>query len=82
MITVERRKTPRRRVLKGATISFNQDGGISCMVRNLSAGGACLELECAGGIPHEFVLVLDSDRSRFASRIVWTGPHHLGVAFR
>jgi hypothetical protein len=52
------------------------------MVRNLSAGGACLELDCSVGIPREFVLVLDSDRSSFASRIVWTGPHHLGVAFR
>lgn len=82
MITEERRKTPRRRVLKGATISFNRAGGITCMVRNLSAGGACLELECAVGIPREFVLVLDSDRSSFASRIVWTGPHHIGVAFQ
>lgn len=82
MITVERRKTQRRRVLKGATISFNQDAGISCMIRNLSAGGACLELECPVGIPREFVLVLDSDRTSFDSRIVWTGPHHIGVAFQ
>lgn len=82
MITVERRKTPRRRVLKGATISFNQTGGISCMVRNLSAGGACLELEYPVGIPREFVLVMDSDHSRFDSRVIWTGSHHIGVAFQ
>jgi hypothetical protein len=82
MITEERRKTLRRRVLKGATIAFDRTSGIRCMVRNLSAGGACLELDCSVGIPREFVLVLDSDRSSFASRIVWTGPHHLGVAFR
>lgn len=52
------------------------------MVRNLSAGGACLELEYPVGIPREFVLVMDSDRVSFDSRVVWTGPHHIGVAFR
>lgn len=82
MIIEERRKTPRRRVLKGATISFNRAAGISCMVRNLSAGGACLELECPVGIPREFVLVLDTDRAHFDSRIVWIGPHHIGIAFQ
>ncbi len=82
MYTVERRKTQRRRVLKGATIAFNHAGGIRCMVRNLSAGGACLELEYPVGIPREFVLVMDSDRVSFDSRVVWTGPHHIGIAFQ
>lgn len=52
------------------------------MVRNLSAGGACLELEYPVGVPREFVLVLDSDHSRFNSRVIWTGPHHIGIAFQ
>ena len=38
---VEKRMTPRTRVLKGAVISFRQLGTtIDCTVRNLSLGGA------------------------------------------
>lgn len=82
MITEERRKSLRRRVLKGATIAFDPAGGIRCTVRNLSAGGACLELDHTTGIPRQFVLVMDADRTSFASRVIWTGPYHIGVAFQ
>ena len=39
----DHRSTPRHRILKGATISFG-GGAIGCAVRNLSDGGASLEV--------------------------------------
>jgi len=39
----EHRSTPRRRVLKAATIAFG-GGAISCTVRNLSDYGASLDV--------------------------------------
>jgi len=78
---VERRRFPRHRVFKGATIAFDHSAGISCTVRNWSEGGACLDVECPIGIPSEFVLVIDADRSVKHSRIIWKSAHRLGVAF-
>lgn len=78
---VERRRFPRHRVFKGASIAFGRSAAISCTVRNLSEGGACLDVECPIGIPDDFALVMDADRSVRRSRIVWTSARRLGVAF-
>ncbi len=77
----ERRVFPRQRVLKGARISFNHSGTITCMVRNVSEGGACLDLECAAGIPQNFTLTFDSDKIARPSRVVWKKADRLGVSF-
>lgn len=77
----ERRKFPRNRVLKGATISFNSSSTISCMVRNISEGGACLDFGCAAGIPQNFTLTFDSDQVSRQSRVVWKKADRLGVSF-
>ena len=36
----ERRKNPRRRVIKSGTISFDRGGSLDCVVRNISVGAA------------------------------------------
>jgi hypothetical protein len=77
----ERRKFQRHRVLKGASISFNNSGAITCTVRNLSDGGACLDFGCAAGIPQNFTLVLDADQVVRQSRVVWKKADRIGVAF-
>ncbi|MEW6640201.1 MAG: PilZ domain-containing protein [Pseudomonadota bacterium] len=77
----EHRATPRQRVLKAGTISFNGDAGISCTVRNLSATGAALEVASPLGIPNQFTLVFDGDRHARACHIVWRKERRIGIAF-
>lgn len=76
-----RRSAERHRTLKGAKITFN--GGrstITCIVRNLSEGGALLRVESVVGIPDEFILSLDHG-PRLPSRVVWRRATELGVEF-
>jgi hypothetical protein len=78
---LEQRKTTRHRVLKTGTITFNRAGGISCMVRNISAAGACLEVETPIGIPDDFTLLIDTDHARHACRVSWRKDNRIGVIF-
>ncbi len=77
----EHRTSPRQRVLKAGTISFNGDAGISCTVRNLSASGAALEVASPLGIPDRFTLVFENDHTTKACHIVWRKEKRIGVAF-
>jgi len=63
---LERRQTARHRVLKAGTMAFNRADGISCMVRDLSVAGACLEIACPFGIPDDFTLVIENDHIQYA----------------
>jgi hypothetical protein len=57
----DRRTAARERTYKAARIGFA--GGratTGCVVRNLSASGACLTVETPGDIPERFNLVFDS----------------------
>lgn len=79
---VENRKSVRHRVFKAAVIEFNRAGGISCTVRNISDGGACLEIASPLGIPADFDLHIASDRRTVACHRVWANESRMGVAFR
>jgi hypothetical protein len=78
-LTKERRRPPpRRRVLKGARIVFNnRRSAIDCTVRNLGDHGALLLLSSLSGIPGEFELWIDQDRH--PARVVWKGRSQIGV---
>lgn len=75
----DQRAAPRQRVLKAATIALDQGGVISCIIRNLSATGARLEVESPIGIPDEFTLV-SSDHVKRRCRIIWRRAKQIGVA--
>jgi hypothetical protein len=77
----ERRKSPRRRVLKGGTIALERGGAVSCTVRNLSESGACIEVGSPLGIPESFNLVIASDHVTRPCRIMWRSDRRIGVAF-
>jgi hypothetical protein len=77
----ERRRSPRHRVLKAGAIEFNRAGGVSCMVRNLSETGACLEVETPLSIPESFDLMITSDHAFHHCKLVWRSAHRIGVAF-
>ncbi|MGH6819169.1 MAG: PilZ domain-containing protein [Methylovirgula sp.] len=77
----QRRKSPRTRTLKGAQIVRRTGGPVKCVVRDISEGGACLEVH--GPIPpNDFDLIFDSDQSRHACTVVWRQPPRMGVKFR
>lgn len=76
----EARKAPRHRVLKAGTIEFG-GGAIDCVVRNLSATGAALEIISQIGIPERFVLVVPGDGLHLHCSIVWRRGYRIGVTF-
>ena len=80
-IVIEKRTTPRSRILKSGTISFDLAAGIDCVVRNISDEGACLEVTSPLGIPDEFTLVIKSDNLLRTCQIVWRSARRIGVRF-
>ena len=78
---IENRKSQRHKVFKAATIEFNRAGGISCIVRNLSDGGACLEVASPFGIPADFDLHIVGNSAGQHCHTVWRTDKRIGVAF-
>ena len=72
----ERRKAQRLRALKA-----NRAGGSNCRVRNMSAAGACLEVDSQIGIPDKFVLVVSYDKFQQPCHVIWRSETRMGVAF-
>jgi hypothetical protein len=68
--------------LKAARILFNQHHSvIDCTVRNLSPGGACLNVASALGIPERFYVIFEADHTIRPCRMVWHKEKQLGVEF-
>jgi len=80
LLLPHRRNAPRRRVLKTGSIEF-ADTTIECTVRDLSGGGAALEVVSPLYIPDRFTLFIQREQSRRACRIVWRKGRRMGVAF-
>jgi hypothetical protein len=80
---MERRATQRQRVLKGGSIEF--DGRtVECVLRNISATGAALQVDRWLCIPHEFKLnVLHGKIHQIGQncRVVWRKEAVIGLAF-
>jgi hypothetical protein len=53
----------------------------SCLVRNLSEGGACLQMTSTAGLPPAFTLVFETTTSR-TCQVVWRTDTQLGVSFK
>jgi hypothetical protein len=77
----EQRTAQRRRTLKSALIAFNDEHStVSCTVRNLSEGGAQLQVASVIGIPDAFILHL-ADKRMAPCTVVWRKATELGVSF-
>jgi PilZ domain len=61
------------------TVSGNAPA-ISCIVRNLSEGGACLEMATTAGIPPTFRLSFEN--TCVTCRVIWRTQANLGVTFK
>jgi hypothetical protein len=76
----EKRKHPRTEINEPAYIS---SGGsvMSCVVRNLSAEGAAIDIENPSFVPPRFRLVLANGSSVHECRIAWIQQKRIGVTF-
>jgi hypothetical protein len=79
----ERRRSARTHVFKAAQlITPGRHKVIGCTVRDLSAGGACLEVANAQGMPPFLELSLDWFRSFRRCEVRRRSASRLGVAFK
>jgi hypothetical protein len=82
-MTDERRKTSRRKTLKGGTIVFNNGwASFACTIRNASDSGARLHVESVLGIPSAFTLVFGDGSPSRECVVKWRNPSTLGVEFK
>jgi hypothetical protein len=77
---IERRTSQRHRVFKGGTIAF-ENSDFACTVRNISSGGAAIDLDGRVLLPPSFTLSITSDHVVHRCRTVWRNDRRLGLAF-
>lgn len=76
----DRRAEPRRRVLKGGTLTFNNGyGALECVVRNLSAHGAKLEFGDTAAVPPRFGLRVSGEGGARLAHVRWRTMTAIGV---
>ena len=75
----ERRVVARHRVITPGIIGFS-GGTLACVVRNLSAAGAGLDVTRSLGIPQRVTLIADG--SHLPCHIVWRSEKRIGIAFQ
>jgi hypothetical protein len=76
-----RREQFRRTVLKGARIVFNErQSTLNCRVRDVTEGGARLDLMTQQLLPHEFELLMSGSPTRRCG-LRWANGTFVGVRF-
>ncbi|WP_445216418.1 PilZ domain-containing protein [Bradyrhizobium sp. Pa8] len=80
MPMIEKRAAQRYRVFKGGTITF-ESSGIACTVRNMSEGGAAIELDSPVILPQSFTLSIARDNFVRNCRTIWRNDRRIGLAF-
>ncbi len=76
----EHRKSERQKTYKGGSI-YAGVAVFDCIVRNLSANGACLQIESRTGVPDNFMLIIRPERLKRACKVAWRAPRKIGVCF-
>jgi hypothetical protein len=80
---VERRSIGRTRISKSALMFFDAPRGIfTCVVRNITNGGAGIQLRDINILPPDFELTFDNFRTIRRCRVIWRQDDAVGVAFR
>ena len=76
------RKDERIRSLLSGQVIFNQRAStIDCVVKNISAGGARLEITDSTALPAEFELSIPHKSRVYRAQAVWRGEGLVGVQF-
>jgi len=76
----DRRRFPRAKCFKGATIKSSGQA-VACIVRNVSAEGAGLQLSYSVILPAEFDLCFDTGRKMQQCRVMWRTSREAGIWF-
>ncbi len=76
----ERRVHIRHRVLKSGKVFLGR-AVVPCTVRNVSEGGACIEMQTTFGIPAAFELAI-ADLPARACKVRWLAGTRLGVEYQ
>ena len=81
-MTADKRATPRMRsFLKGKAIFNNRQSTLDCLVRDISATGARLEVSNAVLLPELFDLYVPQKDTTYRVRITWRAAGEIGVEF-
>ncbi|MGH7489486.1 MAG: PilZ domain-containing protein [bacterium] len=79
---VEARKAPRKRVVLGAKVVYNEGGfSVDCRIRDLSDGGARIVLAKGAFIPTRVVLIDTRNGIAYESEVVWLKAPEFGLKF-
>jgi hypothetical protein len=81
MIPLEQRRAQRAETRKSGRIVLTNGSGMTCMIRNLSPSGACLQVASHFGIPRDIFLWIVGENVKRPCRIVWRSNQQLGVVF-
>ena len=75
-----RRESSRLRMLKSGRILLGK-AAVPCTVRNLSDGGACLQVQSTYGLPSAFEFAID-DKPPRTCKVIWLDATTLRVQFQ
>lgn len=79
---VERRRAPRKRVLKrGKALLHDHKSLFDCTIRDQSSGGVRLVMAHAMSLPTEFKLFNVTDNETREVRVVWRHGDQVGVEY-
>ena len=79
---INHRKYPRHSVWKeGQIVSSNMNGAMNVTIRDLSVGGAQIQLPSYIGMPQEFSLLVTSENLLFPAIAKWRTGGATGIAF-
>lgn len=82
LLPEEARQTERKRVLKGAKISYAaRCASFPCVVRDISDTGARLQVKDHAAVPETFELLIELDGFEAEVEVVWRKPGEIGVIF-
>ncbi len=81
-ISHDSRQFGRRRALIHAFVVNDRGIRITCLVRNISVGGALLEVEDPRLVANEFRLVVEADGFEADCSVRHRTPHGVGVFFK
>lgn len=82
MTMAEIRRDERVRAFLRARIVFNNHNStVDCIIKNISASGAKIELSNAVSIPSEFDLDVPQKGRVYRARLMWRDAEALGVEF-
>ena len=77
---LDQRRSPRFDALRGATVE-TPTGALTCVIRNVSQTGACLESAAPKSIPDQFFLTIWPSLN-CRCEVVWRSEHKVGFRFR